>query len=138
MNVESITKIKEEIDTLKSAQVELFKAGYQEGWKKKTSMVATILLILLGITGVMDVLYRGLTWLSAIFIALGAIALYRGIESDNATKAIREQYQKNRSKIFGLEEKYQELTFVHTSPEQIEHDWKEMMRKLDDQTKPTH
>lgn len=137
MDVETVTKIKEEIDVLKCAQEKLFEAGWQEGHKKKAGLFITLLLILCGIAGVIEVLYRGIGWLAAIFIIVGAVAFYRGMESDKATAFYREQYKKNRSKLSDLEEKYQELTFIPRTPEQIESEWKDLMRKLDDQASHT-
>ena len=137
MDVETVTRLKEEIDALKLTQEKLFEAGWQEGRKKKAGLVITLLLILCGIAGVIEVLYRGIGWLSATFIVVGAIAFYRGMESDKATKCCREQYEKNRSKLSVLEEKYQELTFIPKTPEQIEGEWKDLMRELDGQTRHT-
>lgn len=131
MSNEAAAKIKDEIELLQLHQQELFKAGWQEG-KGKSALVLTImLLVLFGIGGVIDVLSRGLTWLSAILITIGGLALYKGLESEKATKACREQYQKNRSTLADLEEKYRELTFIPKTPEEIEREWKEAMRELE-------
>lgn len=137
MDVEAVTKLKEEIDAMRSTQEKLFKLGWQEGGQKKAALFITLLLVLCGMAGLIEVLYRGIDWLSAIFIVIGAAALYRGMESDKVTKSCREQYQKNRSKLSELEDKYQELTFIPKTPEQIEGEWKDLMRELDDQSRPS-
>ena len=131
MDAEAVTKLKKEIDAMRATQEKLFKIGWQEGSQKTAVIFITLLLILCGIAGLIEVLYRGIDWLSGIFIVAGAMALYKGMESDKANASCREQYQKNRSKLSDLEEKYQELTFIPKTPEQIESEWKDLTSGLD-------
>ena len=109
MDSNQASKLKDDLNSIKMTQEKLFDLGWKPKKYDTLIFVATLIGILAGLGGVIEVLYQGLTWEAAIFIAIGAFAFYKGNESDKAKSAIREEYHKNQAKIVKMEHEHHEL-----------------------------